>query len=251
MVIILKKFFISYYSVFIHQNFPYTILGVISRMFIKKYFIILSTVLLCFNTVSANPIPPPTVSQVTIEIHVFIEGFYNTPCNCTVSDTVQVLLYFQGQSESQWLKQTGILDEGGYVTVTFSNVPSDNFFLGIKHKNSMRTWSSVLMAPSAAMTYDFTMSQSTAFGNNLVKMSNNKCCLYSGDVDKNGFIDSNDLMLIVNDFDGTGNGPMPTDITGDGTVDESDMELCYNNTLKHVREYRPTSLDFIVPVTGD
>ena len=46
--------------------------------------------------------------------------------------------------------------------------------------------------------YDFTTAQNKAYGNNL-KLVNGKWCIYSGDVNQDGFIDINDQSQVFID----------------------------------------------------
>ncbi len=73
-----------------------------------------------------------------------------------------------------------------------------NYYLVVKHRNGLETWSSSFHKFSASlMTCNLTDSISRAFGNNLIKKGN-RYCIYSGDVNNDGTIDAQDVSLIDN-----------------------------------------------------
>ena len=63
--------------------------------------------------------------------------------------------------------------------------------------------------------------------------------IYSGDVNKNGFIDLTDLILIQNDASEFLSGYVIADINGDMSVDLQDELISYNNSIKFISELRP------------
>ncbi|MEO8211023.1 MAG: hypothetical protein ABI840_10710, partial [bacterium] len=86
--------------------------------------------------------------------------------------------------------------------------------------------------------YNFTLSQSKAFGNNQFFKSG-KWCIYSGEVNKDGIIDINDLSLIDNDVYNLTSGFVNSDLTGDLVVDITDAAIADNNTFNFVSLLRP------------
>jgi len=66
-----------------------------------------------------------------------------------------------------------------------------------------------------------------------------KYCLYSGDVNQDGLIDTGDLGLIDNDYSKYLSGYFGTDLDGDGVVDSGDIGQCDNNYSLYVFVARP------------
>ena len=90
-----------------------------------------------------------------------------------------------------------------------------------------------------AYHYDFTTADSQAYGNNL-KLKGNEFCLFSGDVNQNGFIDLDDVIRINNEATNfTVGNYLPEDLTGNGIVDLEDVTICYNNSVEFVSVIRP------------
>jgi hypothetical protein len=69
-----------------------------------------------------------------------------------------------------------------------------------------------------------------AYGNNLVKKSG-KWCIYSGDVNQDGIINSDDLTLVYNDNVSGAEGYINSDINGDGYCEVSDLLITFLNYI--------------------
>lgn len=125
---------------------------------------------------------------------------------------------------------------------TFENAASGSYYIVAKHFNSIETWSrtggEVLSNNGSLYNYDFTNSQTKAFGNNLVFV-NTKWCIYSGDADQNGSVNLDDLISVYNDAANFVPGYIATDLNGDNIVNLSDLLIVYNNVNKFVEMVRP------------
>jgi hypothetical protein len=88
------------------------------------------------------------------------------------------------------------------------------------------------------MNYNFTTSQSQAFGNNLI-LKGSKYCIYSGDVNQDGIVDIGDISLIDNNVFSVTTGYNTSDLNGDNIVDISDLEIADNNAFNFVGRIIP------------
>jgi hypothetical protein len=119
--------------------------------------------------------------------------------------------------------------------------PTGNFFILLKHRNSIETWSKLggeSIVKGISYIYNFTTDSAKAFGNNLIKKGN-KWCIYSGDVDQDGEVDSSDLALITNDAFNYSANYRTTDINGDGFIDLNDLVICDDNAFNVVKKKSP------------
>jgi hypothetical protein len=120
----------------------------------------------------------------------------------------------------------------------------NSYYLSIKNRNSLETWSSAPVLIQDSLVYDFSNSQSSAYsnGNNLPlkPVSGARFALYSGDVNQDGAIDIFDLSVI---WAATFGSPAPayvvTDLSGDGIPDVSDLSLVWSNTINSMFYARP------------
>ena len=120
----------------------------------------------------------------------------------------------------------------------------NSYYISIKNRNSLETWSSAPVLIQDSSVYDFSNSQSSAYsnGNNLPlrPVSGGRFALYSGDVNQDGAIDISDLSAV---WAATFGSPAPayvvTDLSGDGIPDVSDLSLVWSNTFNSMFYARP------------
>lgn len=180
---------------------------------------------------------------ITLNLTMFIEGFYNASSNLQVSDTVKVYLRSSIPPYNAVDSATAVLNDSGKTAMTFSNATTGNYYLQIKNRNAIETWSMnpILNTEGGTTLYDFTSATSQAFGNNmkLVDSSPNKFAFFSGDVNKDETVDLDDIVTIFNDANAFVSGYVVTDLTGDNIVDLNDLTIAYNNSNVFVSVIRP------------
>ncbi|MFZ1853078.1 MAG: SBBP repeat-containing protein, partial [Nitrosomonas sp.] len=184
-----------------------------------------------------------TGSLLTLNLTSFIEGFYNPVSNNMISDSVRVFLKNISSPYNTIDSSKGKLSSSGTGAFLFSNaVNGTNYYLVIKHRNTIETWSSAGVAFSAGiLSYDFTNALNKAYGNNM-KLSDAspvRFAFYSGDVNQDGTIDASDLSETDNASFNSLSGYVRTDVTGDDFVDAADVSIVDNNAFNSVSVVRP------------
>lgn len=177
---------------------------------------------------------------LSIDFTALIQGLYNSITNKMMKDTVTVFLRNSSSPFSMVDSSKGILDSNGkgkfYFRNGFNNMP---YYLCVDHRNSIETWSSVPVSFTFnEAVFDFTSSASQAFGDNQALVGA-KYCIYNGDIDRNGVIDSRDMRAVDNDAFNSVSGHVLTDLTGDGYVDGSDLSVVDNNTFNFITTISP------------
>ena len=165
----------------------------------------------------------------TLNLTALIEGFYNG--TTMVSDTVTVELRNTVAPYALLESKKVVLNTLGSGVGSFSAV-SDGvpFYIALKHRNSIETWSATGKSfTSGSLTYDFTTDSTKAYGNNLVKKGS-KWCIYSGDVNRDEFIDGSDLAECFNASNLGLSGYIVTDLNGDDFTDGTDGSIAFNNS---------------------
>jgi len=193
------------------------------------------------NPIELNPIPYNcSLIPITLNLSSLIEGMYNEATNTIIPDTVNVFLrntvspYTIVDSARSNLNSSG----GGWFNFYKASYGT-SFYVVLKHRNSIETWSSAgNYFTSDTLFYDFTSSSSQAYGNNL-KLKGTRWTLYSGDVNQDGIIDASDLSTIDNDSYNSVSGYVITDLNGDEFVDASDLSLVDNNAYNLINLIRP------------
>jgi hypothetical protein len=126
------------------------------------------------------------------------------------------------------------------ATGRFSSALSGMYYIVIKHRNALTTWSSVPVSlGQCAVSYDFTSASSKAFGHNMKEAQPGIWALYSGELEADENIDLLDLTLLENDVTNFVFGYAATDLNGDGNVDLLDVPMAENNINDFVFSTHP------------
>lgn len=171
-------------------------------------------------------------------IRLAIQGLYD-PVSGKLSKSDTIALYlrksispYQIIDSSEAVVDSNSLTADFILTRTFT---PKSYYLIIKHKNSLETWSRAdgdTLFPGNNF-YDFTTSGSQAYGSNMV-FKGNKYCIFSGNVNNDMIIDSDDLIQVDNDLFNFISGNVITDLNGDSIVDIDDLSIADANANNFV-----------------
>lgn len=180
---------------------------------------------------------------INLNITIALEGYYRTILNRHYKkDTVTIILRHSVSPYSVLDSVKSVVDSVTLIASCFlRNVPTGNYYILIRHRNSIETWSKAggeSITIGAPYSYDFTSSQSQAYGNNQ-KLVGTKWCIYTGDVTQSGFIDALDMMNVDNDIFVFRTGYVPTDLNGDNFVDIDDLGMIDNNVRRWIGVEKP------------
>ncbi|MBK8551026.1 MAG: hypothetical protein IPL53_08205 [Ignavibacteria bacterium] len=132
-----------------------------------------------------------------------------------------------------------LIDSVSLSGTCYFSAQSGNYYIAVKHRNSIETWSANPVAISFTTTnYDFTIGSSQAFANNVV-FKFGKWCTYSGDVNQDASINLNDVILVYNNANNFVTGYSATDVTGNNITDLSDLLITFNNANSFVVKITP------------
>jgi subtilisin-like proprotein convertase family protein len=180
------------------------------------------------------------------QLSAVIEGFYNASTNLMIPDTVTLQLRSENSPFAVLDSARGLLGSNGKASLIFNNISDDkSYYVVLKHRNSIETWSNSPQGPFRILTsqsnYSFTFSASAAFGNNLKQVDSTPFtfAIFGGDIDQDGIIDGSDLSLITNDAFNFTTGYVLTDLNGDQFVDGTDATIALNNAFDFVGVIRP------------
>jgi hypothetical protein len=170
-----------------------------------------------------------TVQTFTLNLKVFLEGFYNGATQTQVPDTVQILLA-QGTAPFTF-KDTSLAlvgSDGMALSVSFAKAISGNYYIVIRHRNHLETWSNVAMYFSTGnpVNYNFTSSSTQAYCGNM-KPVGSVWVLWGGDANQDGFVSPLDYDVYRPMFGYS--GYMNCDFNGDGFVDGYDLLILNAN----------------------
>jgi photosystem II stability/assembly factor-like uncharacterized protein len=185
----------------------------------------------------------PLMTTQQLDLTMFIQGFYNSGTNFMIGDTVKVYLRNGSSPYSVVDSAKSYVNSSGQGVFTFSNAADGTpYYIELVQRNSIETWSKITQQFTAsALTYDFTTSNTQAYGNNMasVDASPVRYGIYSGDENQNGIVDLTDVVNVSNAASSFTNGYVPTDMNGDNVVDLSDLVITSNNASAFVGKIVP------------
>jgi len=193
-----------------------------------------------------NNLSPVAVTEspgMTLNLTMFIEGFYNSGSNSQVSDTVTVELRNSTSPFTVADQSSAVVSASGTVQLKFGNAPNGNYYISLKHRNSIETWSASVIPLSQVIpvNYDLSSAISQAFGSNMIQVDTSpvRFAVYSGDVNQDGVIDLNDVISVYNASTVFSTGYVFNDVNGDNIVDLNDIIITYNNSAGFVAAVKP------------
>ena len=193
-------------------------------------------------------------SSKTLNLNVLLEGLYdpstglmNKAQNATgnqfpgnIADQITIKLaqvYFPYTILTQAVNVN--LDRNGNCIAGFSSAFNGFYYIVVSHRNHITTWSgSPVSFTGSTVNYNFTNAQSKAYGHNMI-LKGSKYCIYGGDVNQDGLVDSSDMIEVDNSVILFETGYLPEDGNGDGLIDSSDMILVDNNSTAFVGMIAP------------
>jgi endonuclease I len=186
-----------------------------------------------------------------INLKMYFEAFYENGSlksslnnadgfsDINLFDTIQIMLY-DSINNSVVYSIKSVADTGGNCQILVPSAYANNrYYIGIKHRGSIETWSSSSVLLNNGIFYNFTNSASKAYGANLKDNGNGVYLIYNGDVNQDGAVDFGDYP----DLDiGSSNGDLgylPTDLNGDGSVDFGDYPILDINSNDGIIAFTP------------
>jgi hypothetical protein len=192
----------------------------------------------------------------TLNLKLYLEGLYNETLSAMdqaqglagpqfgagIADQVSVELHADVSPFATAFTYTNVdLNTDG--TVNINTLPGDitgSYYIVIKHRNSIETWSNtaVSFSGTGAVGFDFSTSASQAFGDNM-KLISGIYAIFSGDATQDGTVDGSDMAAIDNASTAVLTGYLPEDVNGDGVVDGTDMAVIDNNSTAVIHLQKP------------
>jgi hypothetical protein len=157
----------------------------------------------------------------------------------SVADHVTVELHnASNYSMTEYTASNVDLNTDGTISLTIPGSLGGSYYITIRHRNSIETTTSNPVSFSTpTVSYQFDAS-SIAFGDNM-KLVNGNYCIYGGDVNQDGIVDSSDMIPIDNLSSNFATGYISEDANGDGLVDSGDMIIVDNNSSNFVGAMTP------------
>lgn len=125
-----------------------------------------------------------------------------------------------------------VMQTDGTLGANFENVNVGDYHLAVFHRNHLAVISAnKVELDNTTLVQDFTLTVSSAFGENQLKEINGKFVLYAGDISSNHIIDNTDYNYHQTN-QGAGIGYDKGDLNGDENIDSDDYDLWFENRYK-------------------
>lgn len=194
-----------------------------------------------------------TSPNTVVSTKIHIEGFYDTTTNLmrpvmtnqgSASNSTDVGLVTLELIDPNTLTPVAttitMLQTDGTATGTFNSALNGLFYLTVKYRNCLKTWSALPLAiNSSTPVYDFTNSPSKAYGSNMIEIEPGVWALFSGDLNDDGNVDNSDYTTWETDSNSFSFGNFATDLNGDGNVDNSDYTIWEANSNSFIFAAHP------------
>ncbi|HMS65238.1 MAG TPA: hypothetical protein PKD83_08305 [Ignavibacteria bacterium] len=172
----------------------------------------------------------------TLDVSLVLEGYYNPSTNkMFAKDTVRLHIREKTFPYSIVDSSIAVIDTfSSQCNFVLSKVDSGSYYIVMKHRNSLETWSKSggdLIRPTIYKSYSFSHLITQAFGSNQKQVDNapNKYAFFGGDINQDGTIDASDLSWVENDASVSAGGYIQSDVTGDDFTDGGDVSIVENN----------------------
>ncbi len=191
-------------------------------------------------------------TSITVNLKAFLQGYYTgsqtmqpvlnnqTVLNSLPNETDTITVELHDPTTYALVNsKNAVLLTDGTVSVAFSQTPG-TYYIAIKHRNSIQTWSANPVSCPTQTTYDFTIASSKAMGDNQAEVEQGVWAFFTGDLNQDDFIDGNDFPAFDTDsFNGVNSVYVATDMNGDGFVDGNDFPVFDNNSFNGVSSIHP------------
>ncbi len=196
---------------------------------------------------------PTVVLPVTnLALTAFLQGLYvgsgmmtSAPFNAngvsptSIADSITVELR-NAISQALAYSANSTISTNGLASLVYAGeVSGGNYYIVIKHRNSIATWSTNPVLFSASTSYSFATSDAQAAGNNLANLGNGYYGIFSGDINQDGSVDFNDYPGLDIASSAGILGYDSNDLNGDASVDFNDYPIIDVNSSTGVIAVTP------------
>jgi hypothetical protein len=191
--------------------------------------------------------------KMTLNLKAYIQGYYagaglmeNVLYNQGVAaitgtqcDTIQIELRQSTAPFTIASSSTQVINTNGTFTFNGTAAIGQSYYIVIKHRNGLQTWSANPVLLTENTMYDFTTASNKAYGSNQSEVESGVWALFSGDLNGDENIDLLDLGNLETDISNFQFGYFATDINGDGNVDLLDSPIVEENINAFVFSSHP------------
>lgn len=194
--------------------------------------------------------PIPLGSKLALKM--FVEGFYNGAgtmkpvlsnqgivAPLTLTDTVTLRVHQATTPYAAIKTVKTVIGTNGTSNIKLGTLTAGNYYLSVKHRNAVETWSGGAIPMSTSTNYDFSTAANKAYASNQVQVSPGVWAFFSGDIDQLGSLDAVDFTTWEMDVNNFASGYLPSDLDGGGSVESADYTIWEGNANNFVGAITP------------
>jgi hypothetical protein len=195
---------------------------------------------------------------IKLQLKVYLEGLYNSTAaqmnkakdyvsgavtdrfSGTVADQITVELHDAASYATTICTATNVdLNQDGTATTMIPPEYHGNYYITIKHRNHIETVSKLSVSFAVSnVIYDYTTSLTQAFGNNQIQIGG-VYCLFAGDVNQDGYVNSSDRSSVNSKVIAIYQGYVADDVNADGSVNTADRSLVNSGVINIIQRSTP------------
>jgi hypothetical protein len=195
--------------------------------------------------ININPNSTLNLSLTALLEAMFVSGVSAMPTTPSISVELH-----NGSTLALVESKTGTLSTNGAGSFTFTTAANGiPYYIVVKSPTTLETWSATGVSfTGGALSYDFTTALGKAYTDGSLppqSLHGSKYCIYSGDVNQDGFITNDDFTGVDNDAS-VGGWHVENDVNGDNFVTNDDFTFIDNNaSLGLMRQVPPGAPGFV------
>ncbi len=178
--------------------------------------------------------------QACKDVKCFLQGYYTSAgimqpvllnqgvsAPATACDTIDVWLHSTVSPYDEVYSFKGVLSTAGLISCVYPEAAIGNsYYMVVKHRNSIDTWSADPILITNSAVYDFTTASNKAYASNMTEVEPGVFAMYMGDLNHDGYVDGFDFSIYDADAQNNVAGMyVITDLNGDGFVDVFDYSI--------------------------
>jgi hypothetical protein len=193
------------------------------------------------------------LTNATLNLKAYLQGYYagsglmtsvllnqGVNANTNQVDTITVELRDSATGANVEASAKGVILTDGTISLSLpGSVVGNSYYIVVKHRNSLQTWSAAAVIMASTTSYDFSTAATKAFGDNMIEVETGKFAIFTGDINQDEFIDPFDYPSFEFDNVTFAGGYLATDLNGDGFVDPFDYPVFELNNVNFVMSAHP------------
>jgi hypothetical protein len=195
------------------------------------------------------PAPPKSVS-----LKFFLQGLYDSAGVMrkaqdesgdhfpgTIADQVTIELHNASDYSSILYTVPNVnLSITGFSTFSVPATYNGSYYITVKHRNSIATVTAFPVSFSgSSISFNFSYDASRAYGSNQIDLGGGVYGFYAGDINQDGYVDSNDILVIESESSAFISGYLNSDVNGDGITEANDLSNADNNSSNFISSVTP------------